>query len=111
MEEPDIEEALSSVKDEETELDKVMALMLDPNNIEHNTQLTRNEIKAFSALFSLEKEYNLPSLKIWLMKHLTLSVSRDRAGRKEWVKIIGSARGRQEEEDEEERKGIRWFRR
>lgn len=75
--------------DEKTELDKVLELLLDPKNIGHNTELSKNEILAFSILGTLARRHNLPVLKEFLAENLVLRVSKGRAGRKEWIKIVG----------------------
>lgn len=80
-------DALAVMEDEKTELDKVLELLLDPRNIHHNTELTQNEITAFSVLASLAKKYNLEALTDFILENLKLRVSKGRQGRKEWVKI------------------------
>lgn len=82
-------EALQMLDDEKSELDKLMELMLDPRNILHNTELTQREIRAFSALSTMGKQYGLLALNNWLLENLTMRVSKGRAGRKEWVRIAG----------------------
>lgn len=77
---------------EKSELDKIFKQMLDPTNIHHNTELTEDEITGISTLYSLhntmkEKGYPLKALETWLLDNLKLRVSKNRAGRKEWVKI------------------------
>lgn len=106
----DIEEALSLVEDEKSELDKVLELLLDQNNIQHNTELNKREITAFSVLATIAKKYDLSVLNGFLKENLVLRVSKGRAGRKEWVKIV--ARHLDHQMEEEEKKGSsRWFRR
>lgn len=82
-----LQDALAVMDEDETELDKVLKLLLDPANIQHNTELSRNEITAFSILRALGKKYKLEVLDDFLKENLVLRVSKGRAGRKEWVKI------------------------
>lgn len=98
-----LSDALMDIDEEKTELDKVLELLLDPKNIQHNTDLTRNEIVAFSVLATLAQRHNLPVLQEFLQHNLTLRVSRGRAGRKEWVKIV--ARHMEQPQQEEYRGG------
>lgn len=92
-----LSDALAVMDDEKTELDKVLELLLDPRNIQHNTELSKNEITAFSVLSTLAKRHNLPVLSDFLAENLVLRVSKGRAGRKEWVKIV--ARHLQQEQE------------
>lgn len=85
-----LEEALKLSEEESTELDKIFKLLLDKDNIAHNTDLTTNEITAFSVLSTLAKEHDLEVLKNFLQENLVLRVSKGRRGRKEWVDIIGN---------------------
>lgn len=83
-----IQDALAVMEEEKTEMDKVLALLLDPKNIQHNTELNRNEILAFSVLSTICKSHpELTALKTFLAENLVNRVSKGRAGRKEWVKI------------------------
>lgn len=83
-----LQDALAMVEEDKTEMDKVLELLLDPQNIAHNTELNRPELLAFSALGTLADSYpQLTALKQFLMKNLMLRVSLGRKGRKEWVKI------------------------
>lgn len=83
-----LSEALVMAEEDKSELDKVLALLLDPKNIAHNTELTRNEITAFSVLGTIAKRYSLEVLRGFLDENLVLRVSKGRAGRKETVKIV-----------------------
>lgn len=83
-----LQDAILEMQEEKTELDKVLALLLDPKNIAHNTELSKREILAFSTLSTLDKKYRLSMLRNWLDENLVLRVSKGRAGRKEWVKIV-----------------------
>lgn len=88
-----LSDALLVSEEEKTELDKILELLLRPENIGHNTELTRNEILAFSVLTTIAKKYTgLTVLGDFLRENLVLRVSKGRAGRKEWVKIVGAAR-------------------
>jgi hypothetical protein len=83
-----LQDALAVMEEEKTELDKVLELLLDPKNIQHNTELNRNEILAFSVLSTICKAHpELSALKTFLAENLVNRVSKGRAGRKEWVKI------------------------
>jgi len=83
-----LSDLLAVAEDEKTELDKVLELLLDRKNIEHNTDLTTREITAFSVLSTIAKRHNLQVLTDFLAENLVLRVSKGRAGRKEWVKIV-----------------------
>jgi hypothetical protein len=77
---------------EKSELDKLMARMMDPANIHHNTDVSQEEINGFSTLYAMHRDfksrgYKIDILEKWLLEQLKLRVSRGRAGRKEWVKI------------------------
>lgn len=99
----DIQDALALIDDEETEFDKVMRLMLDPTNIEHNTELTKNEIAAFSALMPMCEKYSLKLGARYLKHAMAQRVSLNRGGRKEWVKILSR---RSENQEQQERQGL-----
>lgn len=73
---------------EETELDKIIKMILDPANIAHNTELSRNEITAFSVLSTLARKHNLPVLEEFLKNNLILRVSKGRKGRAELIRIL-----------------------
>lgn len=103
-----LDEILDEVSDEETDMDKMMKLMLDPSNIEHNSELSDNEITAFSILGPMAEKYNLIPLKSYLERKLRLRVSKKRSGRMEWVKIL--ARRAQQVDDEEKKRGSVWRR-
>lgn len=84
-----LSDALAVMEEEQTELDKVLELLLDPKNIGHNTELSSNEITAFSVLATMARRHNLPVLKEFLAENLEKRVSKKRQGRKEWIKIVG----------------------
>lgn len=94
-----LSEALIATEEEESEFDKIMRLMLDNNHLQHHTELTAQEITAFSVLSSMAKKYNLEILQEFLVENLKLRVSKGRAGRREWVKILGEYRRRRNEEE------------
>lgn len=99
---------------EETELDKIIKMILDPANIAHNTELSRNEITAFSVLSTLSQKHNLPVLTEFLKNNLILRVSKGRKGRAELIKILNRQLTAQEQitsgmGSPERRRG--WFRR
>lgn len=84
--------ALLDEGQEKSELDKIFEKMLSPENIHHNTEVTQEEINGFSTLYALSRDFKARGYKIdilekWLLEQLKLRVSRNRAGRKEWVKI------------------------
>lgn len=81
-------DALIATEEPKEDLDKILELLLDPKNIAHNTELSRNEITAFSVLATMAKRHNLPVLKDFLIENLQYRVSKGRQGRKEWVKIV-----------------------
>jgi hypothetical protein len=80
---------LEDEKDTKSELDKIIEMILDDNNIAHNTELSANEVKAFSALRAFVKKHeNLTMLKNYLVERMVLSVSKSRKGRQELIKIL-----------------------
>jgi hypothetical protein len=95
---PSLSEAVMTVEEEKSELDKIFEQIFDPKNIAFNTELTRNEITAFSTLYTIAKRHNLPVLDEFLLQNLQLRVSKGRAGKKELVKIVAGRRQEQEEE-------------
>jgi len=90
-------DAIMEVDEERSELDKIFEQMLSPDNISHNTELSRSEITAFSVLSGMAKKYDLDMLKGYLMENLTFRVSKGRGGRKEWVKIVSRGLGQENE--------------
>jgi hypothetical protein len=101
-------EALMVSEDEQSELDKIIEMILDPANIAHNTELSRNEITAFSVLSTLSSKHNLPVLKEFLKQNLILRVSKGRKGRSELIKILNRQMAAQEQmASQEARRG--WF--
>ena len=96
--------------EEKTELDKIIEMILDPANIAHNTELSRNEITAFSVLSTLASKHNLPVLKEFLKHNLILRVSKGRKGRGELIKILNRQLADQEQAlNQQTRQG--WFNR
>ena len=83
-----LSDALLAVDEEKSELDKIIEMILDPANIAHNTELSRNEITAFSVLSTLATKHNLPVLREFLKHNLILRVSKGRKGRGELIKIL-----------------------
>ncbi len=81
------------VAEEKTELDKIFEQMLDPKNIEHFTEVNPAEITAFSTygayINGLCKKYGykLQMPKEWIIKNLTMRVSKGRKGKMEMVKV------------------------
>lgn len=109
----DLQGILLEQQEEKTELDKVLELLLDPNNIRHNTELTQKEITAFSVLATISQNHpELPALKTFLAENLILRVSKKRKGRAEWVKITARALQAQDQiEQGQSRSGFgRFFR-
>lgn len=82
-----LQDAIAVMDDEKTELDKIIELMLDPKNIGHLTELTRNEILAFSVLSTINKRYDGLVLGQFLKENLIYRVSKGRKGRLETVKL------------------------
>lgn len=83
-----LSDILAVQEEEHTELDKILELLLDPENISHNSDLNNNEILAFSVLSTLASRHKLPVLQEFLKQNLLLRVSKNRKGREEWVKIL-----------------------
>jgi hypothetical protein len=73
--------------EDESELDKIFERMLSDDNLHHLTQLTREEISAFTGAWALCEKYGLATQKKYLFQNLKLRVSMDRKGRGEFVKI------------------------
>lgn len=95
-------DTLLGVEKEETEMDKVLALLLDEMNIAHNTELNRNEITAFSILGAIvQQRPQLTALGQYLAKNLVYRVSKGRQGRKEWVKITSRSLAQQDNQMEQ----------
>lgn len=91
-----LSDTIMDVGEEKTELDKIFAQLLDPKNIYHNTELTSDEITAFSTLGGMADKYDIRVLKKWLVDNMQMRVSRGRRGRNEIVKI--TARHMQEQD-------------
>ena len=83
-----LSDVLLEAADEPSEMDKIIAMFLDPKNIHHLTELNRNEVTAFSVLAALAKKYQLEFLKDFLAYNLIMRVSHKRGGRKEFAKIV-----------------------
>lgn len=86
------------VEEEQTDLDKIFARFLDPDNIHHVTELNPAQIVAITTLSNIAKEYDIIFLQQWLGDFLKYQVSRSRKGRAEWVKI--TSRNNQMEEQQ-----------
>lgn len=99
-----LQDALMMMQDEETELDKVLKLLLDDKNIHHNTELSGKDITAFSVLASITKLRKLPVLENFLYENLKLRVSKGRKGRAEWVKITSRSLVRADEAEAAQRR-------
>ena len=79
---------------EKTELDKIIEMILDDRNIAHNTELSPNEIKAFSTLRAIVKKHpELIMLRNYLVERMVLSVSKSRKGRQELIRILNRQMG------------------
>ncbi len=93
-----LSEALLMQDEEKSELDKIIEMILDPANIAHNTELSRNEITAFSVLSTLYKRHPtaFPALGNFLKENLILRVSKSRKGRAELIKILNRQMQQQE---------------
>lgn len=90
-------DAILEGDEERSELDKIFEQFLDPANIAHNTDFAAREIAAFSAAAVMADKYNLDSAKRFLIESKINRVSKGRAGRKEWVKIITRQQEREEQ--------------
>ena len=90
------ESLLLAGDEEKSELDKIIEMILDPTNIAHNTELSRNEITAFSVLSTLASKHHLPVLTEFLKHNLILRVSKGRKGRGELIKILNRQLANQE---------------
>lgn len=105
-----LSEALLMEGEEKSELDKIIEMILDPANIAHNTELSRNEITAFSVLSTLYKSHPkaFPVLGDFLKQNMILRVSKGRKGRGELIKILN----RQQQNEAlalEQGRGRGWF--
>lgn len=101
-----IDDAFSEAQ-ERSELDKIFERMLDPANIHHNTDLSLEEINAFSTLATMAEKYDIKILKQWLLENLKLRVSRNRKGRTEAIKLTGNYSNKSDDEPNR----FSWFRR
>lgn len=72
---------------EENDMDKIFKRFLDPANIVHLTDLSSDEILAFTTLKGFASQYELTPLTAWLGENLQLRVSKSRQGRKEFAKM------------------------
>lgn len=97
--------------EEKSELDKIIEMILDPANIAHNTELSRNEITAFSVLSTLASKHNLPVLKEFLKHNLILRVSKGRKGRGELIKILNRQMAEHDAMNQAQAGGRGWFQR
>lgn len=94
-----LQDVLLEVQEEETELDKIFKIVLSPDYIRHNTELTSNEITAFSVLGSIVNQRpELVALRDFITENLTLRVSRKRQGKKELVKMAQRALNQEDSE-------------
>jgi len=102
-----LRDALMAVEDEKSELDKIVELITNPKHIAHFTELSRNEIMAFSVLYTMAGRHKLPVLEEWLERNLILRVSRGRQGKKELLKMVSRTLAAEQAPDE--RTGFRRF--
>lgn len=96
---------------ERNDLDKIIEMLLDPANIGHLTELSKNEIIAFSALGTLSQRHPnaLPVLRKFLAENLIFRVSQKRKGRGEFIRILNRAQSAQEQMQALEQRQSRWF--
>lgn len=85
---PRLMDAMLEAEEDKTELDKIFEMVLDPRNIQHLTELSKNEILAFSVLGPLARKHDFELLKAFLAENYLNRVSKSRAGKKELVKIL-----------------------
>lgn len=104
-----IADAMAVVAEEKTEMDKVLDILLDPKNIEHLTELSQNEITAFSVLDTVALKYPLPVLTDFLKVNKKLRVSKKRLGRKEIGKIVSRQLTLESQMMQEQNGGVRRF--
>ena len=94
---------------EQTDLEKIFEQLLDERNLSHLTNLTSNEVTAFSLLGPIAKKYELEFLQEIITENLAKRISLGRGGRKDFVKIL-SNRLQQEYGKEDHSRGF-WGRR
>lgn len=87
-----LSDLLTMVDEDKDDFERIMELLLDPANINHNTELGDREINGYAILGSMGRKYNLPGLQEYLLERKTLKVSRARKGRGEWVEILKRTR-------------------
>lgn len=106
-----LSEALMMEGDEKSQMDKIIEMILDPANIAHNTELTRNEITAFSVLATLFKQHPkaFPVLGEFLKVNLVYRVSKNRKGRGELIKILNQQVHNQEMQTNMDSQRRGWF--
>lgn len=82
----------------ESELDKIIKMILDAANIGHLTELNQNEINAFSKAYSMCTRHpkTLKSGKALIAQNLIFRVSKSRKGRGEFIKILNRSISAQE---------------
>lgn len=83
---PSLDKALIS-EGQDSEMDKFIKHMLDPANLNHNTDLDEDEINAFSILGPLAIKHDIIILKRYMVEKKSLRVSKNRKGRGEFIKI------------------------
>lgn len=83
-----LSDLLEGGEDEKSEMDKIFAHLLDPNNIAQLTDLSKKEIAAFTIAATVQQRYNLPSYARFFASNLIYRVSRSRQGRKELTRIV-----------------------
>lgn len=87
-----LSDLLTMVDEEQDDFERIIKLLLDPDNINHNTDLSDREIDGNAILGSMARKYELPGLLNYLLEKKTLRVSRGRKGRGEWVEILKRTR-------------------
>lgn len=94
-----ISDLLEGEEDEKTEMDKIFAHLLNPENIAQLTDLSRKEIAAFSVAASVLQRFNLPSYSAFVKANLIYRVSKSRLGRKELTRIVSRQMEKEDEKD------------
>lgn len=78
-----------AMDDPPTEMDKILELILNPKHLGNFTELSKQEIHAFSVLGSMARRHKLIALQDFLIENLTLRISHKRKGRGELIKMVG----------------------
>lgn len=81
-------DSLYEQSDTKSEMDKILEHLLKPENIYHNTELSEEEITAYSTIGPLALKHDLRAVKEFMVQKLQMRVSKNRQGKQELIKIV-----------------------